>query len=121
MAFVIGRKEIFRETLLCGLGVVWWCWGCFGASGCRWLWGLPPALPSGFLWVVCGVVVCVAFAGLLACLPLRSLASMGSLCNRTANNITKVFRRSKHCWSRLAAQRGIKKTARGPQTMIFGS
>ena len=52
-----------------GLG---WCGGLGvalvprAAAGCL---GLPPALPLGFLWVVRGLVVCVALAGLLACLP----------------------------------------------------
>ena len=61
--------EFFLETFCLGLG---WCGGLGvallprAAAGCL---GLPPALPLGFLWVVRGLVVCVAFAGLLACLP----------------------------------------------------
>ena len=69
MAARLERLGCFSWKPFWGLG---WCGGVgvalvpWAAAGC---WGLPPALPLGFLWVVCGVVVCVAFAGLLACLP----------------------------------------------------
>jgi len=74
--------QFLHGSLFVGFGVVWWFWGRFGASGCRWLLGLPPACPwVSFGW--CVGLLRVAFAGLLACLlaflPFGSLASITAL------------------------------------------
>ena len=92
-----------------------WVWGGVVVSGLPRFLGLPLAVgPAvcfalGFPWVVCGVVVCVASAGLLACVPLGSVASIDVVVFATnCRGITIFIRHSKHGSICLAVPCGIR-------------